>query len=218
MTKLLKEDEIVVAVNNNDLFNNGLLHFQGVEQDQAIIDVIMKNIDINYIPVRRGSTSETTAPAYKNAELNFDFKQPIPYVIIKRGEEYYAYERLSKGGEQRLHNQLSIGWGGHQNPLKDSLSVPFSEVVMVNLERELEEELNIITKTKQLNFIGLINDDENEVGRVHLGILALLELSLDAEVSVREVEQLRGFWISAEELKEQQHNFESWSQFAIDIL
>lgn len=219
MTDFKKADELVVVVNNRDLFDGVKLRFQGALTDPDTVQLLMDNINEHYFVMRRGSTKETTTPVYKNAELNFECKQPIPYVIIKKGDNFYAYERLSKGGEERLHSKLSIGWGGHQNPLNNSLSTPFDEVVMDNLERELEEELNIQSSSKELKFIGLINDDENEVGEVHIGILALLELAEDATVEVREIEQLRGFWVTAEELLEPFHIYdrlEAWSQIAVD--
>lgn len=37
-----------------------------------------------------------------DAEENPDFKQPIPYVVIKREDEVYVYERL-QGGERRAY-------------------------------------------------------------------------------------------------------------------
>ena len=220
MTNFKKEDELVVVVHNNDLFENRQLVFQGVTQSKLLVNAIMKNINENYTVMRRGSTKETNTPVYRNAELNYDFKQPIPYVVIKRGEEYFAYERLEKAGESRLHSKLSIGWGGHQNPLNDSLSTDFSGVVMTNLNRELEEELSIQSSERNLKFIGLINDDENEVGRVHIGILALLELSEDAEVEVLETDQLRGFWVTKEDLTDVAfyERLESWSKFTVDAL
>lgn len=220
MTKFKKEDELVVVVNNRDLFDGVKLRFQGVEVHSDTVNIIMDNINEHYFVMRRGSAKEVTTPAYKNAELNFEFKQPIPYVVIKQGNNFYAYERLNKGGEDRLHSKLSIGWGGHQNPLNNSLSTPFDEVVMDNLERELEEELNIQTSSKNLKFIGLINDDYDTVGEVHLGILALLELPEDATVEVREVEQLRGFWVTREELIESAvfDRLESWSQITVEVI
>ncbi len=68
--------------------------------------------------------------------------------------------------------------------------------------------------------IGLINDDENEVGRVHIGILSVLDLEEDAEVSVRETNQLAGNWITLEDLltDETYNRLETWSQFVVDIL
>ncbi len=68
--------------------------------------------------------------------------------------------------------------------------------------------------------IGLINDDENEVGRVHIGILSVLNLEEDAEVSVKETNQLAGRWMTLDELStpEAYDRLETWSQFVVDIL
>ena len=211
-----KHEEIILAAPRKDVFNDEQLVFQGVEQNPEKVDAIITNMANNIETMRRGGLDDTT-PKENNAETNTDYKQPIPYALIKRGNEIFVYERLLGGGESRLHNKLSVGIGGHSNPEN---TPDFNEVIMINLERELEEELNLLTKSKHLKFIGLINDDENEVGRVHLGILAAIELPLDAEVTVRETEQLRGFWSTVEELKQPElyNRLESWSQIAIDIM
>lgn len=210
-----KWEEIIIAAPRTKVFNNEQLTFQGTEQRKENVDKIIKNLSESYISIRRGGTEDTT-PKENNAEINYDYKQPIPYVLIKRGSEIYTYERLSGGGEVRLHSKLSLGVGGHMNPEEGN----FNDVLMINLHRELEEELEIISDTKELEFIGLINDDLNEVGKVHLGILAILELSKDAQVSVREVEQLKGYWLTIDELKQEDtyNRLESWSQIAVDIL
>lgn len=212
-----KWEEQILATPRATLFNNEELAFQGTEQDSVIVDKIISNLANNIVALRRGDKNDPT-PASNNAEINTDLKQPIPYVLVKRGNEIYVYERLSGGGEKRLQNKLSIGIGGHQNKVEEAKD--FNGVLMTNLERELEEELNIISNGRRLTFIGLINDDSNEVGRVHLGILAVLELSSDAEVSVRETDSLRGFWSTVEDLRQDDtyNRLESWSQIAVDIL
>lgn len=210
-----KWEEIILVASRNTLFNNESLTFQGTEQRKEVVDEIIGNLSESYISFRRGATTDPT-PKENNAEINTYYKQPIPYVLIKRGNEIYTYERLSGGGEARLHSKLSLGVGGHMNPEEGN----FQEVLMINLNRELEEELNIQSSARNLQFIGLINDDLNEVGKVHLGILAILELSDDAIVNVREVEQLKGYWLTIEELKQSNtyDRLESWSQIAVDIL
>lgn len=50
--------------------------------------------------------------------------------------------------------------------------------------------------------LGLINDDENSVGKVHIGILSALELKPGAHVEVKEKEQIAGRWMKASDLKE----------------
>ncbi|KGR74710.1 hypothetical protein [Ureibacillus sinduriensis] len=210
-----KWEETILVAPRNTLFNNESLAFQGTEQRKEVVDEIIANLSKSYISFRRGATTDPT-PKENNAEINTDYKQPIPYVLIKRGNEIYTYERLSGGGEARLHSKLSLGVGGHMNPEEGI----FQEVLMTNLTRELEEELSIQSSARNLRFIGLINDDLNEVGKVHLGILAILELSDDATVNVREVEQLKGYWLTIDELKQSStyDRLEPWSQIAVDIL
>lgn len=211
-----KWNEIILASERAIVFDNEKLTFQGLEQDSNKVAQILSNIEKGIKVIRRGDKKDP-APLTDNAEANTSLKQPIPYVLIKRGDELFVYERLEGGGEAGLHGKLSSSFGGHMNP--EDVET-FEEEIMINLERELEEELNIQAKSKQLNFIGLINDDNDPVGLVHIGILALLELPLDAEVSVRETEQIRGFWTTVEELKQPEtyKRLESWSQIAINIL
>lgn len=210
-----KWEEIILVAPRSQVFKNETLVFQGVETDSVRVTEITTAVGESLVSIRRGSLDDPT-PKENNAEINTSFKQPIPYVLIKRGDEIFVYERLSQGGESRLHNKLSLGVGGHMNPEEGN----FNNQLMINLTRELEEELDIDSEDMDLDFIGLINDDENEVGRVHLGILAFLQLSNDAIVEVRETEQLRGFWSTIEELKQPENydRLESWSQIAVDIL
>ncbi|MNF95142.1 hypothetical protein D3C84_778800 [compost metagenome] len=96
----------------------------------------------------------------------------------------------------------------------------FEAILIDNLKRELEEELVINIENAELDFIGLVNDDLNNVGKVHLALLATLKLPEDEEVEVRETDQLEGLWFTIDELK-QPENFnalETWSQYALEVL
>lgn len=198
---------MIVVAPRKHIFHNESLAFQGVVSSHEQVATIMNRINRHFSEMRRGNAEEDTA-----------FKQPIPYVVIRRGSEIYSYERLKGGGESRLHQKLSIGFGGHMNAI---LSSSFSEMLEANTQRELHEELYFdSTKQKSMQTIGLINDDENEVGRVHIGILSVLNLEEDAEVSVREINQLAGRWMTLDELTkpEAYDRLETWSQFVVDIL
>jgi predicted NUDIX family phosphoesterase len=215
----LKWEEIIIVVNRKKLFNNEELAFQGVTKDQELIDKIMYNIDMYYKSMRRGNEKDPT-PKTRNAEINTDFKQPIPYIVIRRGNEFFVTERLEGAGEGRLHGKLSLGAGGHMNPL-DSDSWSFDIVLHENTERELSEELEIVAGDEVYpKIIGLINDDSEPVSQVHLGILGITDLKEDATVTVRETEQLAGHWISLEELKSEEvyDRLENWSKIVVDIL
>jgi predicted NUDIX family phosphoesterase len=201
-----KMDEMIIVAPRNEVFNNEELTFQGVNSDKEILKQVVSNLANSYSVMRRG-----------DAEENETFKQPIPYCVLKRGNEVFVYERLQGGGEARLHNKLSMGVGGHMNKFEVE---DFYEQLSVNLERELDEELQIDGERLSLETVGLINDDENEVGKVHIGLLVIAELKEDAEVSVKETDQLKGYWYNAESLKEKDtyDRLESWSKFVADIL
>lgn len=202
-----KMDEMIIVAPRKDIFENEELAFQGTLQDQEKVDQILNHVDETYSIMRRG-----------DAEENKDFKQPIPYALIKRGEEVFIYERLQGAGETRLHNKTSLGVGGHMNEVKKAKT--FDEVLSTNLNRELEEELILSKKPIKITPIGLINDDSDEVGEVHLCVLTVIEVSEDTTVEVRETEELRGKFFPIEKLKLKQYysSLENWSKIAVDIL
>ncbi|WPF77342.1 hypothetical protein [Bacillus velezensis] len=203
-----KMDEIILAAPRSDVFQNEMLTFQGVNSEDERIVKIMAQIEAHFFEIRRG-----------DAEEDPRFKQPIPYVVIRRDDEVFVYERLAGGGESRLHNKLSLGFGGHMNPMEGAAS--FSEVLKQNTDRELAEELYIREEDKQnIVTLGLINDDENDVGKVHIGILSALQLASAAQVEVIEKDQIAGRSMKLSELKEENvyQRLEAWSQFVADIL
>lgn len=165
--------------------------------ENEVVDIINKNFEFLPRP---------------EAEEDPSYKQIIPYVLICRGDEVFATRRLNKGGESRLHGLISLGVGGHINPETDGGS---DDALMKGLWREIEEEV-YITKKGALEMKGLINDDSNGVGSVHLGFLFTLETS--GEVSVRETEKLSGEWIKRDKLRELAPKMETWSQIALNAV
>ncbi|KON87479.1 hypothetical protein AF332_12005 [Sporosarcina globispora] len=201
-----KMDEMIIVAPRKEVFDNEKLTFQGVNSDKYKVNEIMTNVESTYSIMRRG-----------DAEENNDFKQPIPYCVLKRNDEVYSTKRLKGGGEARLHNQVSLGLGGHMN---DFNSNNFSEVMFENLIRELDEEVLVNSDGVSFKTVGFINDDSNEVGKVHLGLLVIGELDSNAEVTVKETDQLLGEWIKITDLKKPEvyETLETWSQFVADIL
>ena len=201
-----KMDEQIIVVPREKLFENETLTFNWNNSDKKIVEKIFKNIFNNFSIMRRW-----------DAEENPNFKQPIPYLIVRKWEEIYLYERLTEWWENRLHNKLSIWVWWHMNKTNHET---FDEILNDNLTRELEEELDIKATKKELKTIWLINDDNNEVWKVHIWILLILDLDLKARVEVKETDQLLWRWISIEELKKEKiySRLESWSQIASNIL
>lgn len=202
-----KHDEFILAVKRDELFENETLTFQGVLTDRTIMRRLMQKFS-RYLEVRRGP-----------AETDPTLKQMIPYVVVRSGDSVFVYKRLKAGGEKRLHDQLSIGVGGHMNRINDIHD--WDRNLIFNMHRELAEELNIKGEVHiEPEIIGLVNDDENEVGLHHICILMVVDLPKGTDVEVRETDKLEGYWIRIKDLKKTPlyENLETWSQMAADIL
>ena len=128
------------------------------------------------------------------AEEDPSYRQIIPYVVLLQEGRVFTTRRLNKGGEARLHGKISVGIGGHINPV-DELDP--ERVLMRGLERELHEEV-AIEMMGELVPQGVINDDTNSVGSVHLGLCFTMEVA--GNVSVNETDKLTGAWMTPEEL------------------
>lgn len=150
------------------------------------------------------------------AERNPALKQVIPYTAVRRTDgEILVMRRLNKGGEGRLHGKLSIGVGGHINP-EDASSADHENVLVAGTWRELTEEV-VLEGTTTLEPLGLINDDSNPVGAVHVGLAQVL--TIDGDVRIREEEILEGEFLEhgrLTALRDEGANFETWSSFLID--
>lgn len=146
------------------------------------------------------------------AEVDPTYRQVVCYITLCRGDEVFCTRRLAKGTEQRLQGRLSLGLGGHIND-SDDRGVP-GEIFRRGLERELHEEAEF-TPAGELIPLGVIKDDSTEVGLVHMGFSFKLEVT---DASIRETEKLEGFWMKKSELPALREQFETWSQFVMDVL
>lgn len=139
------------------------------------------------------------------------YKQIIPYVLVTRGAEAFVMQRLKRGGEQRLHGLLSLGVGGHIDPVDEA----GGSALMAGLRREVDEEV-AVERAASLTPLGVINNDRDEVGRVHLGFLFRLEA--EGAVTVRETEKLSGSFMPIAALPALRDKMEGWSQIALEVL
>jgi predicted NUDIX family phosphoesterase len=140
------------------------------------------------------------------AETSPQYKQIIPYVLIRHGDAYFLLQRTPKQTETRLHHKLSLGIGGHINPDTPDL--------FDGLQKELEEEVEVVGDY-DLTFVGILNDDTTDVGRVHLGAVYVLDAH-DGNVHVRETEKMSGRWVARGELAAHREAMETWSQIVYD--
>lgn len=200
-----KFDEMITVVPRKILFNDEENKFNGfldknTVKGQEIFDTLSK-----FEVKRRGDMEED--PAYK---------QLISYCILENeNDELLVYERLSGGGESRLHGQSSIGVGGHMNDVKGAESI--NEILRVNAQRELEEEVGLSeSKSQNLAYIGFINDDTNEVGEVHMGVVFKIHVNSN-DVEAMETDTLRIKWVDQSKI-EDYDEFETWSALILQAI
>lgn len=149
-----------------------------------------------------------------SAETDPSLKQIIPYAVFMHGGRILRYVRGGKSGEKRLVAKASIGIGGHINDADEGLFAFNANAYRNAVEREITEELKLSGGFTD-RAVGLINDDSNEVGQVHLGVVHVVELeSADVRPGEAAITQLE--FVTPEELRAARENLESWSQIVID--
>lgn len=138
------------------------------------------------------------------------YKQIIPYGVFVYQNSYFLMQRSNSGSESRLKNKFTLGIGGHMRASDLQGSTLFDWI-----KREFYEEIDY---NDQLNIkpLGILNDDTNAVGQVHLGIVLLLEGS-SSTISIRS-ELAQGNLVIKQVLQEQQEYMETWSQLIIPYL
>ncbi|MBF0390964.1 MAG: NUDIX domain-containing protein [Desulfamplus sp.] len=173
------------------------------------------------------------------AEKDSSFKQIIPYIIIQadNGKLTAIYRR--KGSESRLHGLWSIGIGGHINPLDSQTcehKTDFKKILYSGMTREFNEEIIVSPKRPFIkefiftpHFLGIINEDLTDVGKVHFGVVFKIDVDFKDDLIARE--ELVDFqWVKTEELlinnfndgklstnSLTDFNLELWSQLAVQI-
>ena len=153
-------------------------------------------------------------------EENPGLKQLIPYLVfLHRGddgaESVFQYMRGKGQGEGRLHHLRSIGVGGHISSI-DANGQNGDDTFQEGLRREMDEEVAVDTPY-QMRCVGMINDDSNEVGKVHLGMVHLVEVERPA-VAPNETEIIESGFRPVGEIMGMIDEFETWSQITMRAL
>jgi len=160
----MKEEMILVV--RRSLFDE-LGAFQGL------------NFDVTrYLPAFLARENNFFMPR-SAAETDPTHKQIIPYALLVHGDRVLHYVRGKKAGEQRLAAKGSVGIGGHMNDGDEGLFALDRDAYMAGVDREINEELQLNTPYTQ-HIVALLNDDSNNVGKVHLGVVHVFRLETDA--------------------------------------
>lgn len=150
------------------------------------------------------------------AEENFNYKQPIPYAVVVDENNYiFVYKRWgtnSNAGESRLHNKVSIWVWWHIEKEEENSSDPIYDTLL----REIQEELNIKKENiKDIITVGYINDDTNNVWKVHFGIAYIVKIDnsnidlLDGEIENWEFESIEKV---QHMIDSPEYDMEAWSK------
>ena len=194
------KSEEVLVVPRAVIFPDGAWHGFIDDDLDRYLDVIASRFEFR----KRGEVEEDPS-----------FQQVIPYVVFRHGDRYFLTKRLKESSEKRLRHLFSLGVGGHINR-EDLSDEPGADPVIVGLRREFEEEVVYAGRWTH-RMIGLLNDDSNDVSRVHLAVV--FEVIGDSpEISIRETGKLDGELLSLEEMKIYYLDMESWSQLIYDHL
>lgn len=160
-------------------------------------------------------------PCFKNrsqVEKNPDYKQLIPYVIMSHNGKYLSYVRGKRAGETRLTGHRSIGIGGHINPSDNMplFNTDFYDTYLAAVGREVAEEVSVETSHTD-HIVALLNDESNEVGSVHLGIVHYW--ALDApNINKREQMITQMAFMTSAELQGVKDTLETWSGLCVNHL
>jgi predicted NUDIX family phosphoesterase len=155
-------------------------------------------------------------------EQDPSFKQLIPYVIFRYQDPQgrvlvFQYTRGKGQGEGRLHSKQSVGIGGHISADDCQTFEPSGQAAYhEGMRRELAEEVLIDTPYAEC-CAGLINDDQTEVGRVHLGVVHVFDVERPA-VRPLEADIIDAGFRPLEEILADTTGFESWSQICLEAL
>jgi predicted NUDIX family phosphoesterase len=164
------------------------------------------------------------------AETNFEFKQVIPYVMVLNTgttvitsetrystvTSYLVSQRTKQQQEKRLHDKYSLGQGGHINDL--DLGSSSNSPLVNGLMREISEEFTISNDNiVECVPVGIINDDSNEVSRVHLGVVYMMRINTLA-FKIGEEGKHIAQWCVKRDLARFYEGMELWSQIVYNHL
>lgn len=157
----------------------------------------------------------------------------------------FAYRRGDGQGETRLRSKWSVGVGGHINDVdaggaasangengkdgenaaprpqtaeNDAATFLGTDLFSAGAAREIAEEVVLGAPILRFERVGLVNDDETEVGRVHLGVVCVATLAAPeltsnepdlAESGFRPVDEILA------EIDAEPERFETWTTLAL---
>jgi len=193
--KMLKQDENILVVKRAYLFGKSSWFGMQKPKDDSFVQTILSRKE--FLPRSLMEHDQT-------------YKQIIPYLIFNYQDTYFLMQRRSKSSEQRLRSKYSLGIGGHirQEDIKNADVASWAR-------REFHEEVDY-KGDLSIEFLGVLNDDSNDVGKVHIGFVYLLKGD-NPDICVKQ-ELQSGTLMTLQECANYYDAMENWTQIAFDFL
>lgn len=188
-------DEHILVVKRTDLFP--IVAWQGLQEvkNNYLVDIVKEKKE--FLPRSLMEQDPT-------------YKQIIPYLIFTHNDTYFLMQRQAQATETRLQSKYSLGIGGHirQEDIEGADIADWAR-------REFEEEVSY-KGSYTIELMGILNDDSNPVGQVHIGFIYLLKGD-SPEISVKE-ELKSGTLLTLDECAKFYDSMEPWTQIIFDHL
>ncbi len=158
-----------------------------------------------------------------NAEVNFDYKQPITYwVIVNSENKIFVYKRWGKWSnnwEKGVFNKISVGIWGHL----DEMPEESNNVLLSGLKQEMSEEIGVTEKNiEKIKLLGYINNESNDMNKVHMGVAYVIHVKDNFTVKLLDWELEKGEFLSINEYDRLCHlkdyDIEPWSKLLFEPL
>ena len=234
-----QDEEIIYVVPDESL---------GSYEEEVVVDNLPvdeslgsyeEEVVVDNLPVK-----DIVSAIRSEAEVNEAYRQPIPYVVITDGDKVLLYSRTKAGGEAKLFDRCSIGFGGHMTVMPDHPNLATQDdldyVIRRCIYKELDEEvpavLDLAMPDGKLTFrqsgklplisLGTIRiGDSGSVDKVHLGLIYRLDISGYTQTEKDKLLNCSGdqglsnrVWVSKAEIGEYYEKLETWSKIAYDRL
>lgn len=192
------------------------------ETIMAVKSSVVDNIEDGFHRMHSHSIRQVISPKNiyfgpkEQLEHDESFRQLVVYILIVNKSEVVCYRRTRQGGENRLHNQLSLGIGGHVNMTDvrtDANTIDVCYTLYNAYLRERNEELAGYFEWAKI--IGLLKCSETAVNRVHLGIVYLVHtdnLPLVIDIAISDLKMVPFTEVA------QLENLENWSQLLVPYI
>ena len=210
--------KIIMVIRREDLFgkDNDKDYFQGFKHGLGL-DYEERIFHYHGFITRRFADGDPIMGICSDT----NYKQPIGYGVIVNPEikKVFFYQRAKQDkhyGEKRLQGKWSLGIGGH---IEKTDWVSDNPILFSTL-REAIEEVDVEDPVID-NAFGYINDDSNDVGKVHFGIVYILN-TRSQEVIPKDPEIASGELKTLDELDDisssQEFVIEDWSRIIFPVV